>query len=50
MKDIVVALTCMWFVFLSVVAVDKPEFVGKWQAKAEYAFILHAEEIGMWSE
>ena len=27
-----------------------PETVGKWQAKAEYAFILEAERIGMWSE
>lgn len=27
-----------------------PEIVGKWQAKAEYTFILEAERIGMWSE
>lgn len=27
-----------------------PETVGKWQAKAEYAFILESERIGIWSE
>lgn len=27
-----------------------PETVGKWQANVEYAFILEAEKIGMWSE
>lgn len=50
MKDTIISLTCLWFVFLSVLAIDKPDLVGKWQAKAEYAFILYAEEIGMWSE
>lgn len=27
-----------------------PETVGKCQAKAEYAFILEAERLGLWSE
>lgn len=50
MKDTIISLTCIWLVFLSVVSVVYPEWVGQWQAKVEYAFILHAEEIGMWSE
>ena len=50
MKDAIISLTCAWFVGLSVVAVVYPEYVGKWQAKAEYAFLMEAEKIGMWSE
>ena len=50
MKDTIISLTCLWFVFVSALAIDKPEWVGQWQAKAEYAFILEAERLGMWSE
>ena len=50
MKDAVVALTCIWFVFLSVVSVVYPEWVGQWQAKAEYAFLMEADNLGLWSE
>lgn len=50
MKDTVVIVTCLWFIFISWVILMFPEAAGAWQAKAEYAFILHAEEIGMWGE
>jgi hypothetical protein len=46
----VVPLTCLWFVFLSVVVVVYPEWVGTWQARAELAFLNEADRIGMWSE
>ena len=50
MKNMIVSLTCAWFVFLSVVAVATPEWVGSWQARAELAFINEAERIGLWGE
>ena len=50
MTKTIVSLTCLWFVFLSVAVVSHPELIGQWQAKAEYAFILEAERLGMWSE
>ncbi len=43
-------LTALWFVFLSVVVVACPEWVGAWQAKAELAFVVEAEKIGLWGE
>ena len=46
----IVSLTCLWFVFLSVVGVSTPSVVGTWQARAELAFINEAERIGLWGE
>lgn len=50
MNNFSIALTCAWFVVLSVFVVTNPEWVGQWQAKAEYAFILEAERLGLWGE
>lgn len=50
MKDTTLSLTWAWFVFLSVVAVVYPEWVGQWQAKVEYGFLMEAERINLWSE
>lgn len=50
MKDAIVSLTCLWFVFLSVAAVVSPEWVGTWQARAELAFLNEAEKLNMWGE
>lgn len=50
MKDAIVILTCLWFVVLSVVALTNPQWVGSWQAKAEMAFVVEADKIGLWSE
>ena len=50
MKETIISMTCLWFVFLSALAIDKPDLVGKWQAKVEYAFLMEAEKIGMWGE
>lgn len=50
MKNTVVTLTCVWFVILSALAIDRPDLVGRWQAQMEYAFLMEAERIGMWSE
>ena len=50
MRNTVVEMTCLWFVFLSVVVVSYPEVVGQWQAKVEFAFLEEAEKIGLWGE
>lgn len=50
MKDFSIALTCAWFVVLSVFVVTNPTWVGTWQARVELAFLNEAERIGMWSE
>lgn len=50
MNNAVLSLTCVWFVFLSVAAIQHPEWVGQWKAKVEYYFIVEAGEIGVWSE
>jgi hypothetical protein len=47
---VIYKLTALWFVFLSVVAVTSPEWVGTWQARAELAFVVEAEKIGLWGE
>lgn len=43
-------LTCLWFVSISVVVLAYPEVIGRWQAKAELAFLVEAEKIGLWGE
>jgi hypothetical protein len=43
-------LTCLWFVSISVVVLAHPEAVGRWQARAELAFLVEAERIGLWGE
>lgn len=50
MKNLTVTLTCAWFVFLSVVVVVYPEWVGSWQARAEMAFMVEADRINLWGE
>lgn len=50
MRNIVVEMTCLWFVFLSVVVVSYPEVVGRWQAKVEFAFLEEADKLGLWGE
>lgn len=50
MKDNMVYITCAWFVVLSILVIRNPEWVGQWQAQMEYAFLMEAERIGMWSE
>jgi len=50
MKNIIVSLTYAWFFYMSVVVVAAPEWVGRWQARAELAFINEAERIGLWGE
>lgn len=47
---VVVSLTCLWFVFLSAVAVSTPSVVGAWQARAELAFYKEADRINLWVE
>lgn len=50
MRNAVISLTLLWLVFLSVVAVVYPEWVGHWQAKAEYGFLMEAEKLGLWGD
>lgn len=50
MKDNIVSMTCLWFFFVSWIVLLSPEYVGQWQAKMEYAFLMEAEKIGMWGE
>lgn len=50
MTKAIVSLTCVWFVFLSVAIVSHPELIGKWQARAELAFLEEADRIGLWDE
>lgn len=50
MKDIIVSMTCLWLFFVSWTVLLFPEMAGQWKAKMEYAFLMEAEKIGMWSE
>lgn len=50
MKDTILSLILLWLVSLSVVAVVYPEWVGHWQAKVEYGFLMEAERINLWGE
>jgi len=50
MFKLTVALTCLWFVFLSVAVVSSPEWVGAWKARSELAFYNEADRINLWVE
>jgi len=47
---IIVSLTCFWFVFLSVLVVSYPKWVGALQAQMELGFYEEAGRIGLWGE
>ena len=46
----IIAISVLWFTFLSLVAVTMPEAVGAWQAKVEFGFVVEADAIGLWEE
>lgn len=50
MKNMIVSLTCLWFVFLSVMVIRHPEWIGSWQARVEMSFVVEADRIGLWGE
>lgn len=50
MKDVAICMFCFYFVTLTVLLVQFPEAIGKWQAQVELAFVEEAERIGLWSE
>lgn len=50
MKDAVVIVTCLWFIFISWVILVFPEAAGAWQANVEFAFVEEADRLGLWGE
>ena len=50
MYQIIKAVIMIYWTLMGIFMLLNPEFYGQWSARAELAFTVKADQIGLWTE